>query len=62
MHQISGGYACLSERNPRVRTEASRTVCDNWAQERNLGFAAQRSNLEFHGDQEGGSGRSYRQA
>ncbi len=33
---------CLSERNARMRAEASRTVCDNWAQVRNLGFAAQR--------------------
>lgn len=49
---------CLSERNPRMRPEPSRTVCDNWAQVRNVGLAAQISDLEFHGGQEGGSGWS----
>ncbi len=52
----------LSERNPKLRSEASRTVCDFWAQVGNLGFAAERSDIVFHGGQEGGSGSSNLQA
>ena len=45
---------CLSGRNPRMRREASRTVCGNWAQVRSLGFASQRSDVNYHGGQKGG--------
>ena len=48
---------CLSGRNPVMRPEASRTVCGNWAQVRSLGFASQRSDVNYHGGQKGGRGR-----
>ena len=48
---------CLSGRNPRMRPEASRTVCGKWAQSTQFGFCVSEIRCKLSWGSEGWRGR-----